>query len=156
MEPNGLRSGGGKGLAKDKPPSNAELAIEVARLKSEVRHQRTLRGLGTTAKVFRDLNVTIRSVTPWLLSAYVTVKEGDSVRVAIVELAKQNLTLSSLCGLFAILAISGVTYGARQKKLRREYMDRNEDFRRRYEELLDRDRTSSRIMRNGETREGDD
>ena len=127
--------------------TKAELELQVERLKSEVQrlqsdaerlkqqiqYQKTLKNLGITTKVSREICLLLRNIVPWVTTAYVTIREGDSFRDSIVALARENLGLASLCGMLAVIAVAGIAYGHRQRFLRRRYMDRNDDFRRLYE-----------------------
>ena len=58
---------------------------------------------------------------------------------------------------FALLfGAGGVLYGRRERKLRKETIERLHPFQRRYEESIDQGRTSSLLTRRGDTRKEDE
>ncbi len=68
--------------------------------------------------------------------------------------AAVNDHLASVLGM--VFGISGVWYGHRERKLRKDTMERLHRYQRRYEESRDPGRTSSRLTRRGDTRQEDE
>lgn len=103
----------------------------------------------------------IARMTPWVCLVFIAwlIKQSivalagaeTGVTIALSAAFTHNITVSITVAFFALFGISGCLYGALQRKLRRDNIERLQGRIRFLEERFDSERTSSHLTSRGET-----
>lgn len=163
-------------LSKPSRKNTDELRAENGRLKAQIQQLRRFGAFSGTTKVCGELCRVARIVGPWvfiwlavqawagkttLTTVNATVKATinvpeSSTHHAVVAPLEKYLTKWALDFFLALFGVSGVTYGRRQGKLRRDDIERLHPYLEREQKRKDPKRSSSSLTQRGDTHPKDE